>query len=73
VIGARGPSDNNNNCSLSKPFTAIGMALLHNEGRLDWTSRCATARGPSYWERGTCGPDGAGGASLSRTPPVGGL
>ena len=24
-------------CSITKSFTATGMALLHNEGRLDWT------------------------------------
>jgi CubicO group peptidase (beta-lactamase class C family) len=25
-------------CSITKSFTATGMALLHNEGRLDWTT-----------------------------------
>ena len=24
-------------CSITKSFTATGVALLHNEGRLDWT------------------------------------
>ena len=24
-------------CSITKSFTATGMALLHNDGRLDWT------------------------------------
>lgn len=24
-------------CSITKSFTATGMAFLHNEGRLDWT------------------------------------
>jgi CubicO group peptidase (beta-lactamase class C family) len=24
-------------CSITKSFTATGMALLHNEGRVDWT------------------------------------